>query len=163
MPPPYPGQPYPPKKKLTTGKIIAGVIGGIVLASCGICGIGAAISGSSDKTTTAEPSPAAPATSDAAAPADSPVDAATTDAAPPPRPAGSIPGDGTFLVPGDVKPGTYRTTGGEGCYWARLKDASGDMGGILANDNVTGPTVVTIRRTDGAFQTSRCGDWTKIG
>ncbi|WP_326791578.1 hypothetical protein OHA79_02750 [Streptomyces sp. NBC_00841] len=27
---------------------------------------------------------------------------------------------------------------GLGCYWARLKNASGELGAIIANDNITG-------------------------
>jgi hypothetical protein len=85
-------------------------------------------------------------------------------AAPAPAAGTTIGGDGTYLVGTDIKPGTYRTSGpaGSGCYWARLKNTSGDSGSILANDNTDGPTVVTIKPTDGAFETSGCADWTRI-
>lgn len=72
-------------------------------------------------------------------------------------------GSGTYLVGTDIKPGTYRSKDNDGCYWARLKGLSGSLGDILANDNVNGPTIVTIKKTDKAFETNRCGDWTKIG
>jgi len=75
--------------------------------------------------------------------------------------ANTIPGDGTFLVGKDVKPGTYRTTGpktGSSCYWQRSGDASGTN--IIANDNIAGPTVVDIKSSDVAFKTSRCAAWT---
>lgn len=75
----------------------------------------------------------------------------------------SFPGDGTFRVPQDVKPGSYRTPGGDVCYWARLRNLSGDFESILANGNPTGPTTVTIRSTDKGFETSGCGDWQKVG
>jgi len=71
--------------------------------------------------------------------------------------AGTIPGDGVFLVSKDVKPGTYRTTGGVGCYWARLGDASGQK--IIANNLGDGPAVVNIQGSDVAFETKGCADW----
>jgi len=77
------------------------------------------------------------------------------------RTANTIPGDGTFLVGKDVKPGTYRMTGpksGSSCYWQRSGDASGTN--IIANDNIAGPAVVDIKSSDVAFKTSRCAAWT---
>lgn len=84
-------------------------------------------------------------------------------AGPPKQPSQSIPGDGTFRVPKDVEPGTYRTSGGDGCYWARLRNLTGDLDAILANGNPTGPTTVTIRSTDKGFETTSCDDWQKVG
>lgn len=72
-------------------------------------------------------------------------------------------GDGVHLVGTDIQPGTYRNDGQSGCYWARRSGVSGDSGEILANDIVNGPTVVAIAASDAAFQSSRCGTWTKIG
>lgn len=80
----------------------------------------------------------------------------------PKPPAGTFPGDGTFLVPSEVKPGTYRSTAGDGCYWARLGGTSGDLADIIANGNPSGPAVVTIRAGDKAFETARCGEWRRI-
>ncbi|WP_327666977.1 hypothetical protein OHN37_18785 [Streptomyces sp. NBC_00485] len=79
-------------------------------------------------------------------------------------------GDGDFQVGSDVKPGTYRTTGngdgdgdGDGmCYWERAKDAKGEMDSILANDNVSGTSYVTIKATDKLFKSSGCKDWTAV-
>lgn len=68
--------------------------------------------------------------------------------------------DGTYRVGSDIKPGTYRTRGADGCYWARLHDFSGGLTSILANDNATGPAVVTILRSDRGFETNGCGNWT---
>ena len=73
--------------------------------------------------------------------------------------AGTIPGDGTFLVGEDIQPGTYRTDGEEGCYWARLSDASGELESIIANGNPQGPTTVTISTSDAAFETNGCSGW----
>jgi hypothetical protein len=71
-------------------------------------------------------------------------------------------GDGTFLVNKDIAPGTWRSSGGSGCYWERLKGFSGDLGDIIANDNASGSTVVTIGPGDTGFSSARCGTWTKI-
>ncbi|MDT3438320.1 hypothetical protein [Pseudofrankia sp. BMG5.37] len=91
----------------------------------------------------------------------------TTPTAPvaPPAPATTIT-PGTWLVGTSIQPGTYETTTAgtdvlDSCYWARLSGTSGDSGEILANGNVQGHGVVTIKPTDAAFQT-RC-TWTKLG
>ncbi|MGW7252539.1 hypothetical protein [Streptomyces sp. NPDC054834] len=73
-------------------------------------------------------------------------------------------GDGDFQVGKDVKPGTYRTTGNtdDMCYWERAKDASGETDSLLANDNVTGTSYVTIKATDKLFKSSGCKDWEAV-
>ena len=68
-------------------------------------------------------------------------------------------GDGTHLVGKEIRPGTYRTKGTSSCYWARLKNFSGSLNAIAANNNASGPEVVTIARTDKGFESSRCGTW----
>ncbi|WP_329132659.1 hypothetical protein OG552_13725 [Streptomyces sp. NBC_01476] len=70
-------------------------------------------------------------------------------------------GDGTFQVGSDIKPGTYRSSGNSDglCYWERSKDAKGEADSILANDNVTGSSYVTIARTDKFFKSTGCDDW----
>jgi hypothetical protein len=85
-----------------------------------------------------------------------------TATAAPKAPAATIAGDGTFLVGTDVKPGQYRgnTSGGD-CYWARLSSTSGGDN-IIDNGLSSGPQVVTIKRTDKAFESQGCGEWTKI-
>lgn len=70
-------------------------------------------------------------------------------------------GDGTYRVPQDVTPGTYRSLRGDGCYWARLKNFSGSLSAIIANGNASGPSLVTIKPSDKGFETSGCGNWTK--
>ena len=82
---------------------------------------------------------------------------------PTPEP-GTISGSGTFLVGVDIEPGTYRSAGPvasviPNCYWARHKDASGDMFSIIANANSQGPAVVKIAASDGAFETNGCQTW----
>ena len=70
-------------------------------------------------------------------------------------------GDGTYIVKTDMTPGTYASAGGTGCYWERLSGFGGTNGEILANDNVDGPTVVTIKPTDAGFSSNGCADWTR--
>jgi hypothetical protein len=71
-------------------------------------------------------------------------------------------GDGTFRVGSDIAPGTYRAANPDGfCYWARLSGTGGTLREIIANDNTTGPAVVTIAATDAAFESTGCGGWTK--
>ncbi|MER6122735.1 hypothetical protein ABT173_08580 [Streptomyces sp. NPDC001795] len=74
-------------------------------------------------------------------------------------------GDGSYVVGKDVQPGTYRTTGNTDgmCYWERAKDASGDTDSLIANDNVTGTSYVTVKATDKLFKSSGCKDWEAVG
>lgn len=74
-------------------------------------------------------------------------------------------GDGEFRVGSDLKPGTYRTTGNDDglCYWERAKDASGEMDSVIANDNVTGTSYVTVKAGDKLFKTNGCHDWEAVG
>ncbi|MGW6889148.1 hypothetical protein [Streptomyces chartreusis] len=79
-----------------------------------------------------------------------------------------IPGDGTYVVGKDIKPGTYRTEGPAdtaipNCYWARLRGTSGEFNEIIANGNTAGPTTVTISANDKAFQTTGCKTWKMTG
>ncbi|MEU1009642.1 hypothetical protein [Streptomyces sp. NPDC005890] len=73
-------------------------------------------------------------------------------------------GDGEYQVGTDVKPGTYRTTGNTDglCYWERAKDASGELDSMLANDNVSGTSYVTIKPTDKLFKSHDCEDWEAV-
>jgi len=80
----------------------------------------------------------------------------------PPPPAVAIPGDGTYQVGVDVKPGTYVSKGPQdgNCYYARLSGSDG-FSDIIANGNTSGQIVVTIKKTDKFFETNGCNDWTK--
>ncbi|MFF5013453.1 hypothetical protein [Streptomyces sp. NPDC001165] len=73
-------------------------------------------------------------------------------------------GNGDYQVGSDIKPGTYRTTGNTDgmCYWERAKDASGDTDSILANDNVTGTSYVTVKAGDKLFKSTDCKDWEAV-
>jgi hypothetical protein len=70
-------------------------------------------------------------------------------------------GDGTYIVGTDITPGTYKNTGSEGCYYARLHGFGDTLDDIIANDNVDTATIVTISASDKGFQSTRCGTWTK--
>lgn len=99
-----------------------------------------------------------------------PASAATTAAGKttPAKPAQvTIGADGTYLVPAEVKPGTYRAkvpADSFGCYWARLKDTSGDIDAIITSDVGNGgdTETVTVASSDKAFETRGCGIWVKI-
>jgi len=68
-------------------------------------------------------------------------------------------GQGTYLIPEDMKPGVYRSKGGDLCYWERQRDGEGGLNSIISNDASSGPQVVTIKKTDWAFKTSGCSRW----
>lgn len=70
-------------------------------------------------------------------------------------------GDGMFIVGTDITPGTYRNTGAQGCYYARLKGFGNTLDDIIANNNVDTPTIVTISSRDKGFQSNGCGTWTR--
>jgi hypothetical protein len=78
--------------------------------------------------------------------------------------------DGAFEVgtaPGAVAPGMYRTEGPREpgtatCFWARLRDRSGEFSSVIATGNARGADRVTIEPTDGAFSTSGCQAWIKV-
>jgi hypothetical protein len=73
---------------------------------------------------------------------------------------------GTYFVGAtlDVAPGTWQSTGGNGCYWARLRSFTGTFSDIIANDFGNAPTIVTISPSDVGFETNAgCGQWNKIG
>ncbi|MEV4801402.1 hypothetical protein AB0K18_15455 [Nonomuraea sp. NPDC049421] len=78
-------------------------------------------------------------------------------------PRTAFPGDGQYLVGEDIKPGTYKTAGADGanCYWARLKNASGEFTSIIANGNVRGQTRVALKKGE-FFETSGCQDWKRV-
>ena len=70
--------------------------------------------------------------------------------------------DGIWLVDAEVAPGLYAASGGDLCYWARLKGFSGSLDDTIANGIGEGRQVVTILPTDLGFETSGCGEWTRI-
>jgi hypothetical protein len=72
--------------------------------------------------------------------------------------AGTIPGDGIWVVGEDVEPGVYRAQGSGGsCYWARLRSLDGSD--IITNHFGSANVSVEIHASDAAFETSGCGSW----
>lgn len=69
--------------------------------------------------------------------------------------------DGIFIVGTDLTPGTYKNTGVQGCYYARLSGFGGTTDDIIANNNVDAATIVTIAASDKGFESNGCGTWTK--
>jgi hypothetical protein len=72
---------------------------------------------------------------------------------------------GTWLVGSQITPGTYRANVAYGCYWERLRDFTGEIGGIISNDFVSsaGTKMVEIRAGDVGFNSDDdCGEWTRI-
>ncbi len=62
---------------------------------------------------------------------------------------------GTYLVGKDIKPGLYKGQAGtDTCYWARLKDVSGTVDLIIANDNSSGQFYILVKDSDYALQTA---------
>ncbi len=70
-------------------------------------------------------------------------------------------GQGTFIVGTDMSPGIYKSSKGANCYWARLRNFTGTLSSIIAN-NFGGKAVVAIRSSDKGFQSSNCGTWKKV-
>lgn len=71
--------------------------------------------------------------------------------------ANSFEGDGTYIVGEDVRPGTYKSSGGHGCYWARLdRDEE-----IIDNNLSDGPAVLTIKSSDAQVRVSGCAAFQK--
>jgi hypothetical protein len=92
-----------------------------------------------------------------------PAPPAKTVTAQPPQAAAAITEDGTYEVGVDIKPGKYKSAGGDGCYWARMSSLDGDLDSIITNNISDGPQTVTIKKSDKAFTTERCGEWRKAG
>ena len=72
-------------------------------------------------------------------------------------------GDGVFLVGMDISPGTWKSPGGDYCYWARLSGFSGELGHIKTNGAGGSNNILTIEPADKGFESSNCGTWTKTG
>jgi len=148
---PYPGPPAPPPKpKTRKGLTVVIALAAFVLGLV----IGNPASGTAPETVTAVPSPAEQSTEETKTEPRKPVTVPSTF------------GDGTYEVGVDIQPGRYKVTvpaDGRLCLYQRLKDDTGDRGTIIAQD-VKQPgakTSVTIKASDGFFETSGCGKWVK--
>jgi hypothetical protein len=86
---------------------------------------------------------------------------------PEPGPGGSFPGNGMFVVNKDIQPGTYESKPVpneyvEICAWRRLKDTSGSRESTIDGNISQGSVTVTIKRSDGAFETRGCQEWKRV-
>lgn len=151
-PTPQYAPPPPPAPKATKPRRWPWILG-IVAAF----GIGAIVGSSGHGSTTAAPTTVNPA----------PAGQQPATQAPQPKPASGPKtefGDGTFKVGEDIAVGTYKSSGPRNqgvplCYWARMKDDSGSVDSIIANNNSQGPTRVTVKAGE-YLQVTGC-DFTK--
>jgi hypothetical protein len=158
---PYPNQnPYPapmpapkPKKKRLGLKILLGVVAAFVVIAIAVP--------SSPKTPATTTVPTTQETESQAAPEPAAAPAAPTSWS-----------SGTYQVvkeaagANDVTAGRLKTAGPDkgsilpNCYWARLKDDSGDFRSIISNGNLQGPGSVTTKVGEFLQLTGDCV-WTK--
>lgn len=82
-----------------------------------------------------------------------------------PRPGpGAVISPGMWLVGSQVAAGTYTAATRAGCYWQRLRDFTGNLSGIIANEFVAngGTRFVSIGGGDAGFSADdQCGQWTR--
>ena len=69
--------------------------------------------------------------------------------------------DGMYIIGTDIEPGTYKSSGQQGCYYARLSGFEGTVDEIIANANTNTAAIVTISASDKGFQSDSCGTWTR--
>ncbi|MCX5198910.1 hypothetical protein OOK31_34350 [Streptomyces sp. NBC_00249] len=155
----------PRKSWIARHKVLTGCGAVLALVVVGACGGGGTDTAKDGKDAGAQ-KPAAAGTPGAGKPAD-PAQSGTPQSGAKPseeKKKAAIKGSGTFQVGSDVKPGTYRTTGnkGLGCYWERAKDSTGELDSIIANDNVSGTSYVTIGEADKIFKSTGCKDWETV-
>lgn len=162
----YPGA-APKKRNIWMWVAIAT---GIVLAVCMIGGVIGSLGGSkppsttgngwgSDSVATATPSPAASAKT-------SPVATETKESpAAPSKAATQTFGSGTYVVGSEMPTGRYTATmkDGDYCYWERLKNDSGDVDDIIANEVYADPgkRSFTVKKGDKYVQLKGDCIWSK--
>jgi len=66
---------------------------------------------------------------------------------------------GLYRVGTDIAAGRYHTSGGESCYWAKLRTS--DPSSYIDNRLHAGPQTVTV--DSPYFSTDGCGTWTRVG
>lgn len=142
-------------------KIVVGLVLGIIVV--------AALGGACSKPTTGGTVPVAPTTAPASAgrgqyvvPTTVPLSAPSTSSPPVQQVLGYD--EGVYEVGPDIKPGKYKSPGPKddgysSCYYSRNKTGDGSLNDIIANNLSKGPSVVTIKSTDGTFETSGCQPW----
>jgi type II secretory pathway pseudopilin PulG len=68
--------------------------------------------------------------------------------------------DGVYVIGRDMKGGTWHTSGGSQCYYAKL--GSADTSNIIDNNNIQGPATVDLSGAY-AFDISGGCTWVKVG
>jgi len=69
-------------------------------------------------------------------------------------------GPGTYRIGIDLPAGTYRTEGGQDCFWVRLSSLSGTADSVIAGDHTEGAAAtVVVVPGDTAFSTAGCAAW----
>lgn len=142
-----PGQ--APKKSHLVRNFFIGAAA-LTLGLMGGCGIIVASLGGSEPLEFSEPSPTA-----TAKPSKGKV---TT----PPVPRKVVIEDGIWLVGPEVKPGTYRSSSQDSCYWERLSSTDGDAVESTIANGIGPNQTVTIKKTDVAFKSQMCGGWVRV-
>ncbi|MFA6908389.1 MAG: hypothetical protein WC289_00700 [Patescibacteria group bacterium] len=69
--------------------------------------------------------------------------------------------DGTYILGTDIQGGTYKSSGGDSCYYARLSGFGGSIDEIITNENTSDPAIITIASSDRGFTSHGCGTWSK--
>ena len=154
-----------PKRRKRT---IVLIVGGSLVLLCIVCGIFGILSGTKPEgqaTATAQAAvrigetsqpTVTPRSTDTPRPTNTPR---PTDTPMPPTatPDPNLIQPGSYLVGTDIRPGIYKGQAGydlfASCYWARLKDLSGSLDALLANDNGIGQFYVEVKESDYAFET----------
>jgi hypothetical protein len=136
-------------KKILLSLVVLGAFIAIVAASC---------SGDSDK-------PAAPSVVHEGKSDDVTAAPPAEKTTPKPKSKPKALSDGTYKVGTDIKSGTYKTPGPgstdilDSCYWSVNKDDLGED--IVANDNITGPARVTVKKGQYLELSGGC-NWSRV-
>lgn len=69
-------------------------------------------------------------------------------------------GDGIWQAETDFTPGTYRSAGGDGCYYATL--GSADTSDIITNEITLDASQQIVTIESPYFQSKDCGTWERI-
>lgn len=154
---PYP--PLPPRKK----KVWPWVLGGLSIPVLVLGGCTAlVVSAGSSIDTSSSPTPVKRVPAETVASFIAPTSTLPVVPPTPAGPASKIRKDGTYLVGTDIAAGTYRSSGGDFCYWERLSALTGSFSAIIANNADEGQQFVTILPGDKAFKSQGCGTWELI-
>ncbi|MDP8929353.1 MAG: hypothetical protein M3O70_12480 [Actinomycetota bacterium] len=147
----------------TRGKRIGIVVGVVIVVILALSALTTPTDTDPTGSKAPAPAPTVRITEQVTVPAPAPAPAAAPQ--PPPAPKGPATSfsDGVHKVGEDIAAGSYKTDGDGGimgCYWARLKNDSGEFDAIIANQIVQGPSRVTVK-TGEYLETSGGCNYTK--